>query len=103
MQSIQIGSPQSSSINTLAGFYLPACWLSLACCSIATCCKALCSVACDDARPDESLTSLAESCMLLLIKSFNVCLSIFYVIYKVTYHTSRSLRESFSSDGFIYC
>ena len=53
--------------------YFPAAWDILAASSMATCCKASCSVARDDGRPNKSRACLAESRMLLLIKSRKVC------------------------------
>ena len=41
--------------------YFPTAWASLAAFSMATCCKASFSVACDDGRPDESRACLADS------------------------------------------
>ena len=62
----QIGGSGPFLYQTFLQFiYFPVCWASFAAFSMATCCKACCRVACDDGRPNERRTSLAESCMLL--------------------------------------
>ena len=75
---------------------------SLAACSIATCCKASCSVACDDGRPNERRTCLAESRMLLLIKSRKVCGSIFNVVNVFIYGLQRRRLKAIDCYRVIY-
>ncbi len=60
---MQMAREVTSSMNTLAGCmsYFPAVWDILAASSMATCCKASCSVARDDGRPNKSRACLAES------------------------------------------
>ena len=65
--------------------YLPVCWASLAAFSMATCCKASCRVACDDGRPNEDRTCLAESCMLWKIVARKISGSILYFVYEFIY------------------